>query len=251
MKIISLCAHKGGVGKTTSAVAIAQGIAKLKPRSKVLLIDSDPQGTATKTHYGIRDAVNGLYEVMKDDININDAIIHTESGDILPYSRALANIDIEFARDPNQYFYIKDKLQQLDNSYTHVIIDTAPSLILPTLQALTASDGVIIPIGAYPETVDSLPQTLKTIKSVMRVNPDLSILGALITLYAPRSNVLKQYEELIEANCKDYDVKLIKTRVRVCSAIHEAHALNVSLFEHAPRSNAVKDYTAVIKELKL
>ena len=251
MKIISLCDHKGGVGKTTSAAAIAQGIEHLHKRSKVLLIDADHQGTLTKTLHGIRDSVPGLYEVIKGDIDIKSAIIHTQSGDLLPYSRRLATMDVEFANDLDAYYLIREKLQELEGIYTHIIIDTAPGLSLVTLQALTASDSVIIPIGAYPETVDSLPQTLKTIQSVRRVNPDLSILGALITLYAPRSNVLKQFEDLIVKTCKESNLNLIKTRVRVCSAIHEAHALNVSLFDHAPKSNAAKDYTAVIKELKL
>ena len=251
MKVISICDHKGGVGKTTSAAAIAQGITKLHPRSKVLLIDADPQGTATKTIHGIREAVPGLYEVLKGDISILDAIRRTEAGEVLPYSRALASLDVEFSGDLDAYFLLRERLSELDGIYSHVIIDTAPGLSLATVQALTASDSVIIPIGAYPETVDSLPQTMKTIQSVRRVNSDLVILGALITMYAPRSNVIKQFEELIEDTCKKSKIYLIKTRVRNCAAIHEAHALNVSLFDYAPRSNAVKDYTAVIKELKL
>ena len=251
MKIISICNHKGGVGKTTSSIALAQGITNLHARSKVLLIDADPQGTATKSYFGIKKAVPGLYEVIKEEINIMDAIIETDAGAILPYSPKLRSLDAELQDQPGKNHYLRERLQQL-NGYSHVIIDTSPYLNLANVQALTASDGVIIPIGSSPETVENLPDTLNTVNQVKKyLNNDLDVLGALITLYDGRSNVVKQYGELIEDICKKNNITLLKTRVRSCAAIHEAHALKTDLFKHAPRSNAVKDYTAVIKELKL
>jgi chromosome partitioning protein len=251
MKVITICDHKGGVAKTTTAAALAQGIARLHPKAKTLLIDADPQGTATQSVYGIKKTVPGLYEVILDELNINEAIIETEAGNIIPYSPKLRKLDAELQDEPGKNFFIKERLEGL-KGYTHVIIDTSPYLNLANIQALTASDSVIIPIGANPETVESLPATLTTIQSVKKyLNSDLVISGAVITLYDGRSNVVKQYAELISDICKKNKVKLLDTKVRTCSAIKEAHALKCDLFEHAPKSNAVKDYTAVIKELKL
>lgn len=252
MKVITFCDHKGGVGKSTTASAIAQGIEKLHPKAKTLLIDADPQGSATLSIYGVKDAKYGLYEVIKKTVKTSEAIIHTEAGDIIPYSRNLISLDSELANDPGRNFYLKEAIEQLEGQYTHVIIDTSPYLNLANVQSLTASTSVVIPIGSTPEAVESLPTTLETILSVKKyLNNDLEILGALITLYDGRSNVVKQYGELLTSMCKKLNIKLLKTRVRTCAVIHEAHALKTNLFKHAPRSNAVKDYTDVIKELKL
>lgn len=251
MKVITICDHKGGVAKTTTAAAIAQGIAYIHPKAKTLLIDADPQGTATQSVYGIKNSVPGLYEVITDTLDINAAVIHTEAGNIIPFSPKLRSLDAELSNDPGKNFYLREKLSDL-KGYTHVIIDTSPYLNLANVQALTASDCVLIPIGANPETVESLPATLTTIQQVKKyLNNDLVLSGALITLYDGRSNVVKQYAELISDICKKNDIKLLSTKVRMCAAIKEAHALKCDLFSHAPKSNVVKDYTAVIKELKL
>lgn len=251
MKIITVCDHKGGVAKTTTAAAIAQGISHLHPKAKTLLIDADPQGTATQSVYGIKTSVPGLYEVIMEELDINSAIIKTEAGDILPFSPRLRKLDAELQDEPGKNYFLSERLSDL-KGYTHIIIDTSPYLNLANVQALTASDSVIIPIGANPETVESLPATLTTIQSVKKyLNNGLVISGALITLYDGRSNVVKQYADLISDICKKNQVKLLSTKVRTCAAVKEAHALKCDLFSHAPKSNAVKDYTAVIKELKL
>lgn len=251
MKVITICDHKGGVAKTTTAAAIAQGIATLHPKAKVLLIDADPQGTATKTVYGVKQTVPGLYKVIMGEAEAASVILHTESGDLLPYEAKLRSLDAELISDPGKNHILKEKLDNL-KGYTHIVIDTSPYLNLANVQALTASDMVIIPVGSDAESVESLPETLKTILSVQKYsNKGLTIGGAVITLYDSRSNVVKQYAELLEDICRKNDVKLLKTRVRMCSAIKEAHALKENLFLYAPKSNAVADYAAIIKELKL
>ena len=248
MKVITICDHKGGVAKTTTAAAIAQGIEKLHPKAKVLLIDADPQGTATKSFYGIKKPVPGLFQVLIGKKDINSVIIQTEAGDILPYEAELIRLDSKL-KDQNKA--LKEVLEYLDG-YTHVIVDTSPYFNLANVMALTASDIVIIPVGAKPETVESLPESLITILRVReKLNPGMEIGGAVFTNYDGRSNVVKQYAELVEDICRRNGIRILKTRVRACSAINEAHALKENLFKYAPRSNAVKDYTDIIKELKL
>lgn len=251
MKVITVCDHKGGVAKTTTAGALAQGIAYKNKRAKTLLIDADPQGTATRSVYGVKESVKGLYEVMTGKIDINRAIIHTDAGDILPFSPKLRSIDAEFSGLKNKNEIMCECLQKLEG-YTHVIIDTSPYLNLANIQALTASDYVVIPIGANPETVESLPETLTTIRKVQaNLNERLEIAGAVITLYDGRSNVVRQYAELIGTLCKKNNVKLLKTRIRRGAVINEAHAEKADLFKYSPRSNVAKDYYDAITEMKL
>jgi len=252
MKIISICDHKGGVGKTSSAVAIAQGLNnRKKPKAKALLIDSDPQGTATKSCYGVTTVRHSLYDVIKGTCKAKDAIIHTDAGDLIPYSKQLANIDIEFNNDPSAYHKIKEGLCDLEG-YTHVIIDTAPGLTLATLQALTASDGVVIPIWCSPDNFDNLKITYDNIQIIQKYNnPALKVLGVFFDQHTGNSNLMKQFEDLYKDTCKSYGIPLLKTTVRRSITIQESHALAQSLFEYAPRANVTQDYKDLIKELKL
>lgn len=251
MKVITICHHKGGVAKSTTAAAIGQGISKLQKKSRVLLIDADPQGTLTKSVYGVKKPLPGLYSVLMGEADWKSVILHTEAGDLVPYEKKIGSLDAELISDPGKDYKLRECLEELDG-YTHVIIDTSPYLNLANIQALTASDCVIIPVCADSECADSLPETLKTIRTVQKYsNKSLDIGGAVITLYDGRANVVKQYAELLEDVCKKNSVRLLKTRVRTCAAIKEAHAVKENLFSYAPKSNAVADYTAVIKELKL
>lgn len=253
MKVICVFDHKGGVGKSTTAAAIAQGLATLKKRSKVLLIDADPQGSATKTIYGLRTPNKTLYGVIKGHYGPTDAIQETEAGLILPYSRELALLDADLAKDKDRDFYIRDKvIRPLDGLFTHVIIDTAPGLITTTIQALTASSDVLIPINSNAEGVEALKMSYDTISIVKgRTNTDLSITGTVITQYDGRGNVTKQYETLIDNVAKALTVPLLRTRIRRGVAIDEAHALRQNLFTYAPRAKVTQDYELLIKEIKL
>jgi len=254
MKVICICDHKGGVGKTATAGAIAQGInARKRPKGKTLLIDTDPQGSATKTLYGVPGTTPGLYEVLKGRMDPTEAIIHTEAGDILPYSKELSLLDAELAKAPGKDAYIKKKvIDPLMGQFTHIIIDTAPGLSVTMVQALTASNGVIIPINSNADGVESLQETYKTIETVKTyTNKELEILGAVITQHSGRANVTRQYEELLEDVAKDLKVPLCKTRIRRSVIIDEARALRTNLFDYAPHANVTKDYEALIKELKL
>ena len=253
MKVICLCDHKGGIGKTATACAIAQGIdARKRPKGKSLLIDTDPQGSASKTVYGVPEGTPGLYDVMTGSINPNDAIIETEAGAILPYSKQLSRIDVEFSQNAGRDYYLKEIIENITGPYTHVIIDTAPGVSLALTQALTACDSVLIPIMANADGVDALRSTKHSIEVVKKYNnKELEILGTFFTMYSNRAIISRQYEELIEEVAKSLDITLLNTRVRRSVAVEEARALNVNLFTYAPKANATRDYEALIKELKI
>ena len=255
MQVISICNFKGGVGKTATAAAIAQGLnARNKPKAKALLIDCDPQGTATKSCYGIRDEQHlTIYDVITGKAQVVDAIRHTDAGDVLPYSKQMANIDIEFNGNPRAYFMLREALASLEGVYTHIIIDTAPGISLATFQAMTASSGVVIPIMSSPDNCDNLTETYERVELIRKYNynPDLKIIGVFFDMHTGRSNILKQFEDLYKNMCKAYKIPLLKTTVRRAAVVQESHALAQSLFEYAPRSNVTSDYTNLIKELKL
>lgn len=250
--IITIADHKGGVGKTTTAAAIAQGIDARKKKGKALLIDADAQGSATKSVYGATGDKGGLYDAIMKSASAEDLIQKTEAGEILPYSRSLALLDKELGADKKRDYYIKEAIEPIKGNYEHIIIDTAPGLSTCLIQALTASEGVIIPLGANSEGVESLQLIHETIEEVKAyTNPSLKVLGVLITQYQARANLTRQYEEFIADLCKDLKYKLLKTRIRQGIAIQEAHALKENLFTYAPKAKATEDYKALIKELKL
>jgi chromosome partitioning protein len=250
--IITIADHKGGVGKTTTAAAIAQGIDARKKKGKALLIDADAQGSATKSVYGATGDNGGLYDAIMKSASAADLIQKTEAGEILPYSRSLALLDKELGADEKRDFYIKEAIEPIKGNYEHIIIDTAPGLSTCLIQALTASEGVIIPLGANSEGVESLQLIHETIEEVKAyTNPSLKVLGVLITQHQARANLTRQYEEFLADLCKDLKYKLLKTRIRQGIAIQEAHALKENLFTYAPKAKATEDYKALIKELKL
>lgn len=219
----------------------------------MLLIDADPQGSASNTVYGVNASKWTLYDVLRDRCTPADAILETEAGAILPYSRELALLDAELAKTAGKDFYIKKKvIEPLNGQFTHIIIDTAPGLITTTIQALTASDTVLIPIHSNAEGVEALQMSFDTIATVKEYNnPSLNVAGAVITQYDGRANVTRQYEELIRDVADGLDVPLLRTRIRRAVAIDEAHALRADLFTYAPRAKVTADYEALLKELKL
>lgn len=257
MKIISICDHKGGVGKTTTAAAIAQGLSK-KKKNKVLLIDGDPQGTATTSVFGVTSFHHSLYDVITGKAAASRSIISTEAGDLIPYDKQLANLDIEYQTNNvkqmlKNYGRLKEALKDLGGVYTHVIIDTAPGLAsMITWQALTASDTVIIPIVCSPDNFDNLKLTIEDVENIKEVtNPDIQTAGVFFNLHGGRSNIMKQFETLYKDTCKAYGIKLLKTAVRRSVTVQEAHALGQNLFDYAPKAAVTLDYKSLLDELKL
>lgn len=250
--ILTVADHKGGVGKTTTACALAQAVPVLHKRGRALLVDTDTQGSASRSVYGITDTDAGLYSVIKGTAKARDVIQETPAGDILPYSENLYALDVELAGNKKRDNILKKALQPVADDYTHIIIDTAPGITTNTIQALTAADAVLIPLVINPEALEGLRLILKTVRDVQdSVNPALKIAGVVFTQYNPRANITRQYEELITTICKDNGVKVLKSRIRRGVAVQEAHALKQSLFEYAPKTKPTLDYLSLAKELKL
>ena len=249
--IITIAAQKGGVGKTTTAAAIAQALG-LKKKNKVLLIDCDGQASASNL-YGIH-AENGagLYEVIKGSAAASEAIRETEAGAIIPGGAGLYGLDVELQNKPGRDLFLKKALEEISGQYTHIIIDTAPGLGTCLIQALTASQGVIIPVLCDAQSLNGVRKITNTIKEVQEFcNNDLQLLGVLITRYQPRTILARQYEDLIKEEAAANGTKLLNTKIRQGVAIQEAQALRKNLYNYAPKSKPAEDYLKLIKELKI
>ena len=193
-KIIAVTNQKGGVGKTTTAVNTAAGIAKLGFR--VLLIDTDPQGNAT-SGVGVdkRSVKYSSYSITVDEVKAEDAVVHTEfeNLDVIPSSIELAAAELELADFDHRESRLKNALAPIKSGYDYILIDCPPSLGLITTNALCASDTILVPIQPEYYALEGLSQLIATVRLVKRkYNPYLEIEGVLLTMYDGRLNLTQQ-----------------------------------------------------------
>lgn len=221
-KVISIANQKGGVGKTTSAINLAASLAALE--FKTLLIDTDPQANATSgLGFDPRNVKTGVYECMiHDDIPARDTILTTEFPhlDLIPSNIDLVGAEIEMINLPNRERKLRKVLAPIRNDYDFVIIDCSPSLGLITVNALTASDSVVIPVQCEYFALEGLGKLLNTIKIVQqRLNPDLEIEGILLTMYDSRLRLSNQVVDEVKSHFQDivFDT-IISRNIRLSEA---------------------------------
>jgi len=243
--ISAICNQKGGVGKTTTANALVAGLTN--KGYKTLAIDTDPQGNLTNSMQA-DDQHSSVYEVMKGAISAVDAIQHTAQGDIISSSLFLTGADLEFT-DTGREYLLKDKITPLVPVYDYIIIDSPPTLGILTINALTAANDIIIPMGADVYSLQGLGQLYSTINKVKKYcNSALNISGLLVTRYSGRSILAKDMRDVIDEKAKKIDSKLFKTVIREGIAVKEAQAQQISLFSNGIKSNPAQDYVSFIEE---
>lgn len=203
-KIISIANQKGGVGKTTTAMNLSAALAVLE--HKVLLIDADPQANATSGLGIVSEEVeNSAYECFVQQLDARECIVETTTPNLylLPTRIDLVGAEIELVDVPNREMFVKKALESIKDEYDFIIIDCSPSLGLITVNALTASDSVIIPVQSEYFALEGLGKLLNTIRIVQtRLNTNLSIEGILITMYDARLRLAKQVVEDVRTHFK-------------------------------------------------
>lgn len=246
MKVISIVNRRGGVGKTATAHAIGAGLSHRG--YKVLFIDLDSQSNLTFDTGAIASDKTSL-ELLQGTATATDAIQSTPSGDIIPASPNLALADM-LLQDTGKEYRLKEAIAPVKRKYDYIIIDTPPALGIITTNALTASDTVIIPAQAEIHSIQGIALLSEAITAVKKyTNPALKIAGIVITRYNGRAILSKDMKENLYRTAELLKTKVFSTPIRECIAVKEAQALRQDIFTYAPRSNATKDYNAVIDEL--
>lgn len=247
-KVISIVNQKGGVGKTTTAVnlAAALGIAG----KKVLLTDADPQGNTT-SGYGVNKKESRLtsYELLIGKTGAEAAVLKTgfRNVDIIPASMDLAAAEVDLIEIPHRESQLKIGLSEVRDKYDYILIDCPPSLGLITINALNASDTVLVPIQCEYFALEGLSQLMATIRQVKRLyNPSLELEGIVLTMYDGRLNLTQQVVGEIKKYFAD---RLYKTVIPRAVRLSEAPSFGMPIQYYDKRSKGAEAYDGLAKEL--
>ncbi|MCJ0931570.1 AAA family ATPase [Virgibacillus halodenitrificans] len=247
-KIMSIANQKGGVGKTTSSVNLSACLAHLG--NKVLLVDTDPQGNAT-SGVGVNkaDVKHCIYNVLVEDMPAEEVCIPTSVNnlDIIPATIQLAGAEIELVPTISREIRLKKSLEELKETYDYIIIDCPPSLGLLTLNALTSSDTVLIPVQCEYYALEGLSQLLNTIRLVQKhLNKQLMIEGVLLTMLDARTNLGIQ---VIEEVKKYFQDKVYNSIIPRNVRLGEAPSHGQPIITYDPKSRGAEVYLELAKEV--
>ncbi|WP_018963394.1 ParA family protein [Coprothermobacter platensis] len=244
--IISVANQKGGVGKTTTALTLSSLYAQNR---KVLLVDMDAQGNAT-TGFGVskNDLKKTTYNVLIEDIPASEAFIKVRDNlYIVPSNLDLAGAEVELVNVMSRESRLKYALEPLKDQFDVIIIDTPPSLGLLTINALVASDWVLVPIQCEFFALEGVGQLLKTVNLVRRyLNTELDVLGYLLTMYDRRTRLSQEVESELRAYFKE---KVFDTVIPRSTRVAEAPSYGQSIQEYDSHSPAARAYNRLIKEI--
>ncbi|MDK2984379.1 MAG: chromosome partitioning protein [Clostridia bacterium] len=247
-KILSVANQKGGVAKTTTAVNLGACLSNFG--KKVLVVDIDPQGNAT-SGLGIErlTLTNCIYDVLVNNVPVVNVIKSTEIGnlELVPATIQLAGAEIELVSSMSREKKLKKALKTIVNSYDYILIDCPPSLGLLTLNALTASDGVLIPIQCEYYALEGLGQLMNTIQLVQKhLNKNLEIEGVLLTMFDARTNLSIQVVDEVKKYFKN---KVYKTIIPRNVRLSEAPSHGKPIIYYDPRSKGAQVYEEFAKEV--
>ena len=248
MKVIVIANQKGGIGKTTTAVAVASVLNS--KGYKTLLIDADQQGNSTDTFRAEIEGVATLYDVLMDDhIPLEEAIQHLENGDIVASDPLLREGDAKLSTDAEGEYRMINAIENL-HGYDYVVIDTAPAVNLILRNCLIAANEVVIPVTADRYGLQGLAQLSETIAAIRkRQNKELKIAGLLLVKFNSRTNLSKEVKDSLTSIAEAMGTKLFETTIRESTKAKEAQALRTTLIKYAPNSTTAEDYNTFVDEL--
>jgi chromosome partitioning protein len=246
--IITVANQKGGVGKTTTAINLSAAVAN--KGFKTLLIDLDPQSNSTMSYVDARSVPRSMYDVLvTEEVEFENVVVPTQVENLFlaPSRISLAKLESKLLGDLDGPFRLKDKLASTIAGYDYVFIDTPPTLGMITVNALVASTHVLVPIQSSYfalEGTDDLLETIEKIKA--RPNPNLQLIGVVITMHDKRTTLAKDIHEQIGQVFGD---RLFNTVITKSIRLEESPAYKESIFTFAPRSSGAMEYYSLSEEL--
>ena len=242
-KVISISNHKGGVGKTTSAINIGAGLHSLGKR--VLLIDLDPQANLSQS-LGITEPEYTIYGAIRGEHPLRPTEI-VKGLDIVPATLDLSGAEVELSGEAGREYILRELLEPVRGSYDYILIDSPPSLGLLTINALTASGEILIPLQAQYLALQGLAKLLEIVEKIQkRLNKELKVGGVFITQYDSRKVLNRDVVATIEGHLKG---QVFKSRIRDNIALAEAPSQGLDIFRYAPKSYGAEDYLSLCKEI--
>jgi chromosome partitioning protein len=247
--IIAITNQKGGVGKTTTTINLAAALASKGVRT--LVVDLDPQGNSSMSFLDIHELKQSMYDALTEShIHFADIIRpadKVEGLSIAPAQISLAKIEAKLIGELDSHYRLKDELASVQDSYDYIIIDTPPTLGIITVNALVAATHVLIPVQASYFALEGTDDLLETIDKIkVRANPQLQILGALITMYDKRTLLAKDIYEQIQ---HVFGNKVFETVITKSVRLEESPAYRESIFTFAPRSTGAFEYYRLSEEV--
>ncbi len=246
--IITVANQKGGVGKTTTAINLSAAVAN--KGFKTLLIDLDPQANSTMSYVDVRGVERSMYDVLvSEELQFREVIVPTPVAnlDLAPSRIALAKLESKLIGEIDGHYRLKDRIAEVAAGYDYVFIDTPPTLGMITVNALVASTHVLVPIQSSYfalEGTDDLLETIDKIKA--RPNPNLQLLGVVITMHDRRTTLAKDIHDQIRNVFGD---RLFRTIITKSIRLEESPAYKESIFSFAPRSSGAMEYYSLSEEI--
>lgn len=240
--VISIVNHKGGAGKTTTTINLGSALAQLG--YDVLLVDLDAQGSLTYS-LGIDDSESTIADVFTGDASLDEILQEKEGMKVLPGGKTLADVELSIARSDDRFFHLKYLVNSISR-HDYVLIDCPPSLSLLTLNALVASDEVIIPMLMDVLSLRGLDSMLETVKKMNSINSALEVLGVLPVMIDTRKNI---YNEVLNHIRSNYAIRIFDHAIRTSVKAAEAPSFGKSVVSYYPSSTTASDYRDLAQEL--